>query len=470
MEVLKALRHCLNRSTNKFEGTSNTPLFDTSSYDAEDLRYTHDTESEDWREPLLSSLPIHYGSDSSKELAEAPFIQPKLSKANPGTPQVSVQVPSHHEETNIPQNLHNVTVVNRLISNVTAEDSAQKSDQHERNLPSVEYSIKDSTPVSDQNKLLSYARLETSSEIQENRQHEHLSQSSVPSEVSFTKTFRLVLHTSRYAHSMDTQHGDLSVDHVRCDVVQPFTPEKDKPRLVVSKYEHDRVFKYFECVENVSSVPFIDEVTILEFDSSGKEYTNISHGITLKIPENTISQGSVVHFEVAVALYGPFQFPEDRRPISPILWICPQEDIVLQKPIEIILPHVLNNGLTNEDISRYDLKFYKANHTDHIIKPNRHHQYVFRLMNGDVQFISKKDESFGILQTTHCCFLCITAVQNAELSPDMAQKKGYCLSCIECLQSPYTNIPTRDIVYFCTSFFLKTCLKVSGFALNCDFH
>ena len=69
---------------------------------------------------------------------------------------------------------------------------------------------------------------------------------------------------------MDTQHGDLSVDHVRCDVVQPFTPEKDKPRLVVSKYEHDRVFKYFECVENVSSVPFIDEVTILEFDSSGK--------------------------------------------------------------------------------------------------------------------------------------------------------------------------------------------------------
>ena len=46
--------------------------------------------------------------------------------------------------------------------------------------------------------------------------------------------FKLHNYTSRYVHSMDTQHGDLSVDHVRCDIVQPFTPEKDKPRLVVS--------------------------------------------------------------------------------------------------------------------------------------------------------------------------------------------------------------------------------------------
>lgn len=153
-------------------------MFDTSSYDAEDLRYTHDTESEDWREPLLSSLPIHYGSDSSKELAEAPFIQPILNKANPGTPQVSVEVPSHHEETNIPQNLHHVTQKSAVLN------------QQERNLPSVEYSIKDSTPVSDQNKLLSYAHLESSSEIQENRQHEHLSQSNIPSEVSFSDAFQ----------------------------------------------------------------------------------------------------------------------------------------------------------------------------------------------------------------------------------------------------------------------------------------
>ena len=227
--------------------------------------------------------------------------------------------------------------------------------------------------------------------------------------------------------------------------------------------------KYLECAENVSSVLFVDQVTVLEFESSGKECTNIDHDITVKVPKNAIPQGSVVHFEVAVALYGPFQFPEDRRSISPILWICPQEDIVLQKPIEIVLPHVLSNGLTNEDISRYDLKFYKADHTDYVIKPCGRHYYVFRPLNDDMKFISENDECFGILRTTHCCFLCITAIQNAELSQDMAQKKGYCLSCIECLQSPYTNVAPRDIVYFCTSFFLKTCLKV-GCCFCYDFH
>ena len=294
--------------------------------------------------------------------------------------------------------------------------------------------------------------------VSQNRHHEFLSKSSITKSLDFSNP----LQTTTSKRS-DSQHI-LSVDY---HFNRPATEDNKVCLTALKSITCNRVLKYFKSAENVASVPFVDEVTVLAFDSSGKECINIDHDITLKVPENAIPQGSVVHFEVAVALYGPFHFPEDRRPISPILWICQQEDIVLQKPIDVILPHILNNELANEDISRYDLQFYKADHTDYITKPNRCRQYVFRPLNDDIQFISTKDNSFGVLRTTHCCFLCITATQTAELSQDIALKKGYCLSYIECLQSPYTNKPPRDIVYFCTSFFLKTCLKVSLNPLFC---
>ena len=225
------------------------------------------------------------------------------------------------------------------------------------------------------------------------------------------------------------------------------------------KSQH-RVSMYYWCAKNVASVPFIDPVTVLECDSSGREYTNLSHDITLRVPENAIPHGSSVHIEVATALFGPFKFQEDRRPISPILWICPQENIIFQKPIEVILPHILNNQVTAEDVNHFGLQFFKADHNDYSTNLDGHHLYNFKPFDANMEFFHELYGSFGVLQTTHCCFLCITAIKNAELSHTMAQKKGYCLSCIECLRSPYCNVPPRDVVYFCTSFFLKTCLQV----------
>ena len=221
-----------------------------------------------------------------------------------------------------------------------------------------------------------------------------------------------------------------------------------------------KVSKYYFCSENIASVPFVDPVTVLECDSSGREYTNVSHDITLRIPENAIPQGSKVHFEVATALFGPFKFPKDSRPISPILWICTQEDITFQKPIEVVLPHILNNQFTADDVNRFGLQFHKADHKDFSTRFDGRRHYNFKPFDAKMKFICENNESFGILHTTHCCFLCITAKKKGELSHDMAQKKGYCLSCVECLRSPYSNLPPRDVVYFCTSFFLKTCLQV----------
>ena len=445
-ELLMALWRQLKKSLK--ETTIHIPLV-YSRRDTEDLRHT--VTFDQFREPLLPSPPSHESSDSWEIYHE---LSQTRGKTNPGTIQVS-------DETNISQNTTYAIGASQPLS-VPVVISTQESDvldQQRINSPASPCQPEEEKAIRlqdrrDEKSVCAKVSYEMSSENYEsqNGHSKFLSKSSITKSLEFSNPFQAT--TSKYSHPQDVLSADYHLNH-RAN-------ENDRVFLTALKsITHNRVLKYFKSAENVASVPFVDEITVLAFDSSGKECTNIDHDITLKVPENAIPQGSVVHFEVAVALYGPFNFPEGRMPISPILWICQQEGIALRKPIEVVLPHILNNRLTNEDISRYDLQFYKADHTDYIIEPNRGHRYVFRPLDDDIQFMSTKDDSYGVLRTTHCCFLCITAMQNAELSQDMALKKGYCLSCIECLQSPYANMPPRDIVYFCTSFFLKTCLKVS---------
>lgn len=214
------------------------------------------------------------------------------------------------------------------------------------------------------------------------------------------------------------------------------------------------VRKYFECAEHIGQVPFLDQVTLLECDSKGCIYTNVDHDITLRIPEGAIPDGMKVQFEVAVTLYGPFKFCNSRRPISPILWLCPQEDVSFQKPIEIVLPHILTN-MTHEDISHFGIKFSKAVHGDY----TNQKQYTFHSCDAEAKFVN----GFGVLKTNHCCFLCISAIQSKELTHELAQKMGYCITCVECLGLP----SSRDTIYMCASYLLKSCLKVYGYLLTC---
>lgn len=78
-------------------------------------------------------------------------------------------------------------------------------------------------------------------------------------------------------------------------------------------------------------------------DHCGTEYIIDDHDITLRIPEGAVPVGESIKFEIGVVLYDPFIFPENTRPISPIVWLCIQEDIELKKvkPIQLILPHFL---------------------------------------------------------------------------------------------------------------------------------
>ena len=185
---------------------------------------------------------------------------------------------------------------------------------------------------------------------------------------------------------------------------------------------------------------------MLECDFNGREYTNVDHDFTLRIPEGAVAEGEKIHFEVGVAMYGPFIFPENTQPISPILWLCVLEgDAQLRKPFQIILPHYL---ISNGRIEHHQVRFAKANHNDYDTQISyRFHQCVTKPLLASTGY-----RSYGVLLSEHCCFYCLTA----NKSPELAYDAGYCLVRIESYISPQ-----RNEFYFAAIYFLDTCLRVS---------
>ena len=209
---------------------------------------------------------------------------------------------------------------------------------------------------------------------------------------------------------------------------------------------------FFNEATNRAQVPFLDH-RMLECDCNGREYTNVDHDITLRIPEGAVAEGEKVHFEVGMAMYGPFIFPENTQPISPILWLCLlEEDAQLKKPFQIILPHYLT-GLSKERIQHHQVGFAKVNHNDYTFVDNQM-SYKFQNSITDPQILhaSSGYRNYGVLVSKHCCFYCLQAKETRELAMDA----GYCLVRIESSLSPQ-----RNEIYFSAIFFLDTCLRVS---------
>ena len=198
-----------------------------------------------------------------------------------------------------------------------------------------------------------------------------------------------------------------------------------------------------------SSVPFMDPLDVIHCTSDGGVYYNPVHDITVRIPEGAISKGASVAIEIGVALYGPFQFPDDTKPVSPIVWLCVKqgqgelEHYQFLKPVEVVLPHYLH--VTTEDDSTL-LHFLKAGH--HM---NKREQYQFQLAGGKVCFPVQK--TYGTLSTYHFCFLCIAS---GTVSQERTAKANFCL--ISVIPDPISE-PSWTI-YFCVCYFLQTCVEV----------
>ena len=187
---------------------------------------------------------------------------------------------------------------------------------------------------------------------------------------------------------------------------------------------------------------------MLECDCNGREYTNVDHDITLRIPKGAVAEGEKVHLEVAVTMYGPFNFPEDTKLISPILWLCLLEEAAkLRKPLEIVLPHYLIG-----DIHKHGIGFLKANHSDYEMNDSCQIFYNFRPLVTDKILVCREGQGYGITVTDHFCYFCLVA-QDRE--SNIKENTNYCLTRV----ISHSSESLQEII-FCASYHLPTCIKV----------
>ena len=276
--------------------------------------------------------------------------------------------------------------------------------------------------------------------------------------------------TECYSYSSSTQIGDKLISRyprVRsCPSVSKrrLTPVKRKPcnkkkmtakiklshneKIPTSKFAESSV--YCQC----TSMAFLaDPLQKFTATSTGREFVCLDHDITIKIPPGAIYSGVHVNIEVGVLLHGPFVFPEGFKPISPILWVCASPKIKFQKPVEIIMPHVLSN-LNEKECRFHGVTFLKAHHSDHISQQKGDKKrFQFKSITSKAKFSSSQ----GSLNTNHFCFYCIAAKESQEFY----QRASYCITRIE--PKPWPSSYPETTIFFCVSYFLSTCIKVPSY-------
>ena len=190
---------------------------------------------------------------------------------------------------------------------------------------------------------------------------------------------------------------------------------------------------------------FTPVATLSQCTHEGRYYHNDHNDFGLEIPAGAIPEGESITIDIGVALYGPFQYPEGLRPVSPVFWVCVRDQNHFQflKPVKVTIPHCLNLE-SHDDIESLGLTFLRG---DHEMNPQQ--MYQFQQAEGDILIEPLKE--YGVIQTTHFCSLCISG----QFTEEFIKKVLFCISAV----FPPT-IDGEDSAYFFITFFLKTCLNV----------
>ena len=180
--------------------------------------------------------------------------------------------------------------------------------------------------------------------------------------------------------------------------------------------------------------------TLSECTHDRRLYYDEQNGFGLDIPAAAIPKGESITIDIGVALYGPFQYPEGLRPVSPVFWVCVRGQKYFQfvKPVKVTIPHCLN--LKYNDIG---LTFLKGDH-----EINSQQKYQFQQAE-DVPIEPPK--MYGVIQTTHFCCLCLSCIE----TPEFFEKASFCM----CSVIPEKFLPHQSShAYFFITLLLPTCL------------
>ena len=185
--------------------------------------------------------------------------------------------------------------------------------------------------------------------------------------------------------------------------------------------------------------------TLSQCTHDGRRYYDEHNDFGLEIPAGAIPEGESITIDIGVALYGPFQYPEGLRPVSPVFWVCVRDksDFKFLKPVKLTIPHCLDLK-QYDDIESLGLSFLKG---DHEMKPQQ--MYQFQPAEGDVLIEPLK--THAVIKITHFCSLCFSCKERR----DLFEKEIFCLYSV----IPYKISPDQlSDAYFFITLRLKTCL------------
>ena len=187
--------------------------------------------------------------------------------------------------------------------------------------------------------------------------------------------------------------------------------------------------------------------TVSDVTSGGVKFFSKSNDFTLDIPRGAVPENERLTLDVGVALFGPFQFPEGFRPVSPVFWVCVRDNSTFHfsKSVTVTIPHFLSLR-SDEDVQSLGLTFLKAKHNK-----NMEGIYEFCEIDGAMNF--QASSKFGVLETSHFCSLCIVCRD----TPECLNKTQFCMTSL-LPKSAMADGTKQDAYFFVTFYNLTTCL------------
>ena len=187
--------------------------------------------------------------------------------------------------------------------------------------------------------------------------------------------------------------------------------------------------------------------TLTDCTSDGKSYYDEQNDLRLEIPEGAIPEGVTVTIDIAVALYGPFQYPEGLRSVSPVFWVCVRgyKNFRFLKPVRITIEHCLSLD-KDTDTHSLGLTFLKGDHSE-----STNQKYILQRLQGDEKYDFAND-NHAVLHTNHFCYQCIAS----NISKEFLGSANFGILVLTPKEFVYSK---PVLVYFFVIFLLEACLR-----------
>ena len=203
-----------------------------------------------------------------------------------------------------------------------------------------------------------------------------------------------------------------------------------------------------------NKLSFIKPVEVLQISSKGKQYCDYSTGLCIDIPEGAVPEDSIVQLEIGMCLFGPFKFPGNLNPIAPILMLCPQNDVHLNKNMRVTLPHIIEDAIDSDE-EALGIQVVKADHNDLVEGDECVFDTILATGASEISFHCNNGRELITFSLPHFCFITL----RAKYSKEVAERAGYCV----CPLFPTPKAVTSESGDYClcVTYFMDPCLEVS---------